>query len=76
MNGNITKEASSWIWNGLHRVGIGGFQNFDAALNTPKLVDKRLNLYDARIGRTLSSSPPNSPTSSARGSHRRLPRLE
>jgi len=23
-------------------VGIGGFQNFDAALNTPKVVDKRL----------------------------------
>ncbi|HJU12633.1 MAG TPA: glycosyl hydrolase, partial [Candidatus Binataceae bacterium] len=26
----------------MHRVGIGGFQNFDAALSTPKLVDKRL----------------------------------
>ena len=26
----------------MNRVGIGGFQNFDAALNTPKLVDKRL----------------------------------
>jgi hypothetical protein len=26
----------------MHRVGLGGFQNFDAALNTPKFVDKRL----------------------------------
>src|SRR5437879_10697088 len=26
----------------MNRGGIGGFQNFDAALNTPKFVDKRL----------------------------------
>jgi len=42
MNGNITKEG---IWADLewmHRVGIGGFQNFDAALSTPQIVEKRL----------------------------------
>src|ERR1019366_9052524 len=26
----------------MKRVGIGGFQNFDAALNTPQVVEKRL----------------------------------
>jgi hypothetical protein len=42
MNGNITKEGIKLdlVW--MHRVGIGGFQNFDAALNTPKLVDQQL----------------------------------
>src|SRR5437773_8970362 len=26
----------------MHRAGLGGFQNFDASLNTPKVVQKRL----------------------------------
>jgi hypothetical protein len=42
MNGNITKEGIKLDLEWMHRVGIGGFQNFDAALNTPKLVDNRL----------------------------------
>jgi len=42
MNGNITKEGIKLDLEWMHRVGIGGFQNFDAALNTPKLVEKRL----------------------------------
>jgi hypothetical protein len=42
MNGNITKEGIKLDLEWMSRVGIGGFQNFDAALNTPKLVDKRL----------------------------------
>ena len=42
MNGNITKEGIKLDLEWMHRVGIGGFQNFDAAINTPKLVDKRL----------------------------------
>ena len=42
MNGNITKEGIKLDLEWMQRVGIGGFQNFDAALNTPKLVDKRL----------------------------------
>jgi hypothetical protein len=42
MNGNITKEGIRLDLEWMKRVGIGGFQNFDAALNTPKLVDKRL----------------------------------
>ncbi|GAC1702250.1 MAG: hypothetical protein NVS9B4_07190 [Candidatus Acidiferrum sp.] len=42
MNGNITKEGIKLDLEWMKRVGIGGFQNFDAALNTPKLVDKRL----------------------------------
>ena len=42
MNGNITKEGIKLDLEWMHRIGIGGFQNFDAALNTPKFVDKRL----------------------------------
>ncbi len=42
MNGNITKEGIDSDLDWMKRVGIGGFQNFDAALNTPKVVDKRL----------------------------------
>ena len=42
MNGNITKEGINLDLDWMKRVGIGGFQNFDAALGTPKVVDKRL----------------------------------
>jgi alpha-L-rhamnosidase len=42
MNGNVTKDgiAKDIAW--MKRVGIGGLQNFDANLMTPKVVDKRL----------------------------------
>ena len=42
MNGNITKEGIKLDLEWMHRVGIGGFQNFDASLTTPKFVDQRL----------------------------------
>ena len=42
MNGNITKEGIRLDLEWMHRVGIAGFQNFDAALDTPQVVDKRL----------------------------------
>src|SRR5580692_6776114 len=42
MNGNITKEGIKLDEEWMHRAGIGGFQNFDAALATPQVVDKRL----------------------------------
>jgi len=42
MNGNITKEGIKLDEEWMHRAGLGGFQNFDAALFTPQLVDKRL----------------------------------
>ena len=42
MNGNITKEGIKLDLEWMHRAGVGGFQNFDAALLTPKVVDKRL----------------------------------
>ena len=32
MNGNITKEGIRLDLEWMHRVGLGGFQNFDAAL--------------------------------------------
>ena len=42
MNGNITKEGIKLDLEWMHRVGLGGFQNFDAALGPDKVVDKRL----------------------------------
>ncbi|MCX6561206.1 MAG: glycosyl hydrolase [Candidatus Aminicenantes bacterium] len=42
MNGNITKDGIKADLEWMKRVGIGGFQNFDAALATPQVVAKRL----------------------------------
>lgn len=42
MNGNITKEGIRADLEWMHRVGIGGFQNFDAGINTPQIVEHRL----------------------------------
>ena len=42
MNGNITKEGIRLDLEWMHRVGIGGFQNFDASLFADKVVDQRL----------------------------------
>jgi hypothetical protein len=42
MNGNITKDGIKLDLEWMHRIGIVGFQNFDAALTTPQVVDKRL----------------------------------
>ncbi len=42
MNGNVSKDgiAKDLAW--MKRSGIGGLQNFDADLQTPQIVDKRL----------------------------------
>jgi hypothetical protein len=42
MNGNITKEGIRLDLEWMKRVGIGGFQNFDASLFADKVVDQRL----------------------------------
>ena len=42
MNGNISKEGIKLDLEWMHRVRIAGFQNFDAALATPQVVDHRL----------------------------------
>ncbi len=42
MNGNITKEGIQKDLEWMDRVGIGGFQNFDASLFTPQIVKDRL----------------------------------
>ncbi len=42
MNGNITKEGIQLDLDWMHRVGIAGFQTFDAALSTPQVVKTRL----------------------------------
>lgn len=42
MNGNVSKDgiASDLAW--MQRIGIGGAQTFDANMQTPQVVDKRL----------------------------------
>jgi hypothetical protein len=42
MNGNISKEGIKADFEWFKRAGIAGFQNFDAGLNTPQVVEKRL----------------------------------
>ncbi len=42
MNGNITKEGIELDEAWMQRAGLGGFQNFDAALFTPQVVKQRL----------------------------------
>jgi hypothetical protein len=42
MNGNITREGIRLDLEWMKRTGIAGFQNFDAALATPQVVEKRL----------------------------------
>src|SRR5579863_3945189 len=42
MNGNITKEGIKLDLEWMHRAGLGGFQNFDASMMTPQVVEKRL----------------------------------
>jgi hypothetical protein len=40
--GNVTKEGIKADLEWMNRVGIGGFQTFDASISTPQIVDKRL----------------------------------
>lgn len=42
MNGNISKPGIKLDLEWMQRSGVGGFQNFDAALMTPQVVDRRL----------------------------------
>ncbi len=42
INGNITREGITRDLEWMKRVGIGGFQNFDAALGPVKVIDNRL----------------------------------
>jgi hypothetical protein len=42
LNGNITTEGIQLDLEWMHRVGLGGFQNFDASLGTPQVVEHRL----------------------------------
>ncbi|MFM6852945.1 MAG: glycosyl hydrolase, partial [Sphingopyxis sp.] len=42
MNGNVTVAGIDADLEWLHRVGVGGVQNFDANLQTPQIVNERL----------------------------------
>lgn len=46
MNGNVTKKGIRKDLEWMHRTGIGGFQNFDANLFTPVVVEKKLVFMD------------------------------
>ena len=46
MNGNVTQEGIARDLEWMARVGIGGFQNFDADLATPQIVENRLVYMD------------------------------
>jgi hypothetical protein len=41
MNGNITKEGIKLDLEWMKRIGLGGFQSFDASLSTTQIVEKR-----------------------------------
>jgi hypothetical protein len=43
MNGNVTRDGIQKDIDWMSRVGIGGLQNFDAALETPQIVPHRLS---------------------------------
>lgn len=47
MNGNVTKHGIRQDLEWMKRIGLGGFQHFDAALSTPTVVDQRLIYMDA-----------------------------
>ncbi len=42
MNGNVSKEGIKADLEWMKRAGIAGFQNFDAGMRTPNVVEKRL----------------------------------
>ncbi|MTV36995.1 glycosyl hydrolase [Duganella radicis] len=42
LNGNITQTGIKQDLEWMSRIGIGGMQNFDAALQTPQVVERRL----------------------------------
>jgi hypothetical protein len=42
MKQHVTKEGIKADLEWMKRAGIAGFQNFDAGLNTPRIVEKRL----------------------------------
>jgi len=42
MNGNITKDGIEKDLDWMQRIGLGGLQNFDASLQAPQIVEKRL----------------------------------
>ncbi|WP_446742527.1 glycosyl hydrolase [Silvibacterium acidisoli] len=42
MNGNISKEGIDLDLHWMHSIGVDGFQMFDAAIETPQVVPKRL----------------------------------
>jgi hypothetical protein len=42
MNGNVTKEGIRADLEWLNNIGVAGFQNFDAGLSSPQIVENRL----------------------------------
>ena len=53
MNGNISKDGIKADLEWMKRVGIGGFQNFDAAPRHPSGGGETPRLHDAGVERRL-----------------------
>ena len=76
MNGNITKEGIKLDLEWMHRVGIGGFQNFDASLFAGSGRREAPRLHDAGVeGRVLVHRDTRRPAR-PRDGDRRLAGLE
>lgn len=54
MNGNISADGISKDLHWLHDAGIVGFHNFDAGLETPQIVDKRIVYMTPEWNRVFS----------------------
>ena len=76
MNGNITKEGIKLDLEWMQRVGIGGFQNFDAALVTPTGRRQASGLHDAGVEGRLQVCDHARRPARPRDSDRRLAGLE
>ena len=53
LNGNITKEGIRKDLEWMHRIGIGGFHNFDAGLGDSPDCGKAFNLHDPGMERSV-----------------------
>ena len=53
MNGNITEDGLRKDIEWMHRIGIGGFHVFDAGINTPQIVENRLDYMSPEWKKTF-----------------------
>ncbi len=76
MNGNVTKEGIRRDLEWMKRVGLGGFQNFDASLFGDTVVDKRVAYMTPGVERRVPLRDRTRRPPWPRDGHRRLAGLE